>query len=216
MHALLFISVDSNLGRCGRASLSQQTLLELFIEGLECKERFQDEDSTFLPVEKWRGLHFDRSNQVNRIEWPWSSLQGSVLVEWIPESVECLRIGHNKLCGSVHFNLLPPVLRMASMSTNEFSGSADFTCLPHAMRTLYIAVNHFSGSVDLTHLPDKLQSFDLSHNEFSGTISLSKIPGAMFNLDLRANAFVGEIWLSRSIEKVVFIASTPNLLVKFL
>ncbi|KNH07347.1 hypothetical protein XU18_1879 [Perkinsela sp. CCAP 1560/4] len=205
------------LGRCNRDFISLQNTMELIIAEIHDTSRFRDPQGTFADFKTWNGVHWDSAHsKVQKIDWSWSSMEGSINLQCIPEGVECVSVGHNMLTGSISLHMLPYAMLYLSVRNNALTGSVNLTALPKGLQTLYLCVNQLSGNVDLTRLSATMQSLDVSNNIFSGSIDLSKIPPSMFLLDISANSFEGVVPVPRTLEKILHSSGNSKLQVSFL
>ena len=96
---LLFLdAVDPSLGRLDYASLSQQALMEMVIEGITNKEKICGDADEPKDIEEWKGVKIE-DGEVVKIEWVYCWLMGPLCVEWLPSSVKELSVSENSLAG---------------------------------------------------------------------------------------------------------------------
>ena len=78
---LVFLNtVDPLLGRLDYASLSEQAVMEMVIEGITNKEKIRGD------IEEWKGVAIEEG-EVVAIGWRQFKLEGSLHLEWLPSSV---------------------------------------------------------------------------------------------------------------------------------
>ena len=82
---------SANMARPNRATLSQQTLMELFLENIEHKEFAMDETGSYKDVHDWKGLEFNQKDEITHIQWsivdfrpPWD---GTIDLQWLPTTL---------------------------------------------------------------------------------------------------------------------------------
>ena len=220
-HSLLTVSLDiDGLGRCNPSMLPQQALLELLIQDIKYKERFQDDSGAFLDICDWVGLSTDEDGQVYRIMWTRSTFNYADLeridFRWLPPSLLFLhisgnstlgsletcdlprslcfiRLRENKLYGTLNLRTLPPDMRLCDVGFNQFTGSLDLGQLPKGLETLFLTSNEFSESIDLTNLPSTLSKINLAKNKLSGNLDLSQLPEKIARVLLQGNEFSGYV-----------------------
>ncbi|KNH06613.1 hypothetical protein XU18_2564 [Perkinsela sp. CCAP 1560/4] len=74
---LVFLNTaDPSLGRLDYASLSQQALMEMVIEGIANKEKICGDADEPIDIEEWQGVTIE-DGQVVGIEWKICKLFGS-------------------------------------------------------------------------------------------------------------------------------------------
>ena len=73
---LLFLSVDPSLGRLDYHLLSDQALIEMFIDGFdaETKKDYQYDHCMYLDVCEWPAVHLDLDNNQLNLTHPTSDL----------------------------------------------------------------------------------------------------------------------------------------------
>uniref|UniRef100_A0A7S4NI08 Leucine-rich repeat protein n=1 Tax=Paramoeba aestuarina TaxID=180227 RepID=A0A7S4NI08_9EUKA len=190
----LIAAADLSLGKIpDKSSLSQQTLMELFIEGIQNRSPLFSSLEHPPSAELWDGIQSDSDGTVTRITWVGLLLQGSVKFMWLPMTTQSVRIIECGLTGSADLTCLPGSITYVDLSSNAFVGSADLTCLPEKLETLHLTNNQMSGTVDLTHLPDSLITLVLQKNRFSGVADFSKLPSKMLWLSVEHTDITGVI-----------------------
>ena len=191
-------AIDSALGRLDIDSLSDQTLMELLIEGIEedWKVRFEDSDQEDLrAIEEWDTLGFDADGKVERIHMS-AGAGGSVAFQYLPKSVKEVDFSECMLTGSVEVSLLPDGLELFNVMLAGLSGTFDFAELPSHLVVCDISDNSFHGSADFTNLPAGLTELELRSNNFTGTLSPTALPKGLAVLGLNDNSFHGSLQFS--------------------
>ena len=78
------------------ASLSQQALMEMVIEGITNKDRICGYVDEPKDIEEWKGVEIEDGGVVE-IHWDRYCLEGSLYLEWLPPSVRKVLVGWNNL-----------------------------------------------------------------------------------------------------------------------
>ena len=190
---LLTAADTSYLGRVDKASLSTQTLMELFIEGIENREVICWSAEKPEDIDKWQGVTYGGEQNASgvenllKIQWTGRKLVGVIDLQWISPTVFSLEIIGNKLSGSLNLTVLPPSIQVLDLCYNAFSGEIDLCHLPTEMKKLNLSSNHLSGSLSLEELPQSIESLSLCSNRFSGTVCLQNLPRSLQVLSVGAN-----------------------------
>ena len=205
------LTVDSPyVSRVDRATLSEQTLMELLVGGMDDVGAFQH-DGAFTEVKTWVGVQLDSAGHVLIIDWDRSQVDiifgydensklcsgGSIDLRWLPERLESFRISDMLLDGSLDTRMLPASLVVFVCDCNDIIGSFDVTGLPQDICNVSVRSNVFAGSLQLTQLPTGLQVLCLSDNNFTGSADLTNLPDGLEILELSGNQLSGEIDLRR-------------------
>ena len=185
---LVFLdAVDPSLGRLDYASLSQQALMEMVIEGIANKEKICGDADEPKDIEEWKGVSIE-DGQVVEIGWRVCKLEGSFHFEWLPISVRKFSVGRNhKITGTLDCASLPTSMKMLDIECNYITGLIHLESLPEGMENIDISENELSGSLKLESLPVSLTHFAAYDNEFTGSIDFTQLPAGMLYLDLRSN-----------------------------
>mmetsp|Transcript_9248 Transcript_9248/g.14029 ORF Transcript_9248/g.14029 Transcript_9248/m.14029 type:complete len:228 (-) Transcript_9248:26-709(-) len=192
MKIAFLLFTDSSLGKVDKGSLSEETLMELLIEGITTgKERICGSRDNPLEVHQWSGLMFNDGNEILKIGWEQLWLQGSIQLQWLPRAVTHFVIWGNALSGSLDFTDLPPNIFMLSFHSNRFEGTIDLSNLPKSLETISLTNNRLSGNLDLSHLPDGIRRLYLNENAFEGQIDFTTLPESLKLLDIRHTKFSG-------------------------
>ena len=197
----LFLSVDPSLGRVDYGLLSDQTLMEMLLDGFdnETKKEYQDNDGMYLDVYKWQSIKCDDDDRVSEIQINSRHVSGSLALCYIPPKVTVINISTSAksgLTGSVDFAHLPKGMQKLMLPGNQLAGEIDLTRLPDGMGSLDLRNNQLTGEIDLTQLPEGMVCFSLEYNQFTGEIDLMHLPGEMGWLLLENNQLTGEIDLT--------------------
>ena len=200
--ALLSTADTSHLGRVDHASLSTQTLMEIFIEGLENRDVICGSTEEPNDIDQWRGFAYcpeqpaDAAEKQFKIEWCSLNLMGTIDLRWLPRTVVSFIIWESKLSGSLNLTALPPSIQRLDLSFNAFSGEIDLCYLPVKIETLHLGRNQLSGSLNLEKLPQSLQVLYLNSNRFSGTVCLRHLPPSLQRLAVNENELSGTVELT--------------------
>uniref|UniRef100_A0A7S4KSR4 Leucine-rich repeat protein n=1 Tax=Paramoeba aestuarina TaxID=180227 RepID=A0A7S4KSR4_9EUKA len=196
MNTLLFISVDPSLGKVDKRSFSQQTRMELFINGIRNKEGIPGYSDHPNDITQWPELSF-YEDKLSIIRWEMCRLEGEIDVQWLPSTTREILVYDNALEGSLDLTVLPDVLIRGNFSFNKFSGEINLTCLPPGLQELSLAANTFCGTVGLTKLPETLYHLHLFANSINGVIDVEKLPDSLAVLDVSFTMFEGNLRLPR-------------------
>ena len=105
----LFFSVDPSLGRVDYSLFSDQTLMEMFIDGFddETNQRYIDNDGMYLDVCKWSCITCDDDGRVFVILLDNENICGSLELCYVPPKVKVVSITSNKnqLTGSIDLHI---------------------------------------------------------------------------------------------------------------
>ena len=186
----------TNLSRVNVASLPEQTLMELFVDGFERKNLFQDRDGaytdchTWIPVHVTSGAVFQFVTRCSDRERP---LCGELRVKYLPQTVFNLDLTKQCLYGPLDTSELPPALVYLVLGENSLTGSFKTECLPPLLICVFIPGNNFSGTLNLSALPENLTTFSAERNAFVGKVDFSSLPVTLKWLNISHNAITGSI-----------------------
>ena len=164
------IAVDSTLGRLEYNSLSQQALMEMVVSQLSeaDQNRFKDDAGNFLDIEHWDGVVMKSDNaHVHEIIWNLlfeedenKENYGSICVEWLPDTVEVVRIDNHGIGGVLMCFKLPINLRTLDAQNNRLTGELNLPGLPGGMEYFCVAEILLSETADFLtpHKPSNLFS----------------------------------------------------------
>ena len=214
--ALNLSAVDPALGRLDAHSLSDQTLMELLVDGMaeNDKSSYQDANGNYTDISTWPlvALQNDRVVQIAFCEkkmvknqFPFAlippnvaqliiegcSAHGTLDTSVLPRKLDSINVGQNFLHGEIDFSAFPRGLREIIVCFNQFSGSCALHDLPDALVHFNAAGNQFSGEITLNDLPLALEKLCLNRNKLSGRINIDRLPAPMRILDLSGNKFSG-------------------------
>ena len=203
-HALfLAVAVDPALGKIDKSSLPTQTLMEIFIEGIENKEIICGSTEEPTDVDEWEGFKYSDEHPNEDTEKPFSinwnelDLVGSIDLQWLPSTVSSLQAARNKLGCFLNLTTLPDSIQRLNLSNNVFSGEIDLCHLLADLKELNLTRNQLSGSLHLENLPQSMQSLYVHVNRFSGTVCLRHLPLNLIEVSLASNNLSGPLDLTR-------------------
>ena len=215
MYSLIVLhSADSALGRVDLRSLSDQTLMELLIDGFdeESKQRYKDKDGMYLDVCKWSCVKCDRDHRVTEVNEK-QYFTGSLQLSYMPPKVKTFYIQWHRLEGSIDLMNLPEGLEYLGLNQSGFMGSMNLTKLPESMKELALFENKLTGTIDLTQLPERMQYLLVFNNLLEGSLDLTRLPGSMKYLYLFENSFTGSVNLEHLPESMEDLEVADNRLV---
>ena len=185
------------LSRVGFSSLSDQTLLELLIEGIHEAKFLTQDRCDIEPIEMWKGVFFDDvTGFVSQIHWSGLCGSGSISLNHLPASLLAIDISSNSLTGTVDVALLPHVMTFLSLWGNYFHGSIEFRALPPDLTALFISNNNFTGGMDLAKLPEFLDLCSTEFNKFSGEVDFMNLSEELTEIEVNSNCLHGSVTLS--------------------
>ena len=184
----LFLSLidPSSLGRLDYTTMGQQALMECLVAQLDEKslKNFRDRKKNFKDISEWHGVACNIKGDVTKIDWRDSGrrgLTGSIDFQWLPSTVECLKINiedfRPSLHGSLDFSALPHNLRFLNIqfrkeyASSTFEISGNFSSLPEEIEDMCIVRCAFKMPLCLIGIPKKLSEINISNHEF-GDINL--------------------------------------------
>ena len=193
----LFLSVDPSLGRVNYRLLSDQTLMEMLIDGFddEAKHAYQDLEGMYVDVCKWSGIKCDAKERVIEIRKDSHHVNGPIELCCIPTNVKGLGIIYCALTGSLDLTRLPDGMEWLSLQHNQITGEIDLTHLPAGMQLLFLNNNQLTAEIDLTHLPEGMQRLHLNSNQLTGGVDVTRLPHGMECLYLSQNRLSGSIFI---------------------
>uniref|UniRef100_A0A7S4UM28 Leucine-rich repeat protein n=1 Tax=Paramoeba aestuarina TaxID=180227 RepID=A0A7S4UM28_9EUKA len=198
MTLLHLINADpESLGRLEYTMMSQQSLMELLIDGFESKSVACGRAKTTRDLSEGKGVTLTESGDVDSIVWNECQLSGKIDLQWLPPTVTEFRMRNNRIKGTVSCEMLPESLVFFTVNSNKLIGSLDLTRLPKTLQQLYAASNRLSGSLNLENLPITLVGLALWGNNFSGSVCLTKLPQTLISLSMDQNKLSGTIDLTK-------------------
>ena len=215
-HLLSLHAVDSVAARFDMLSLSQQSLMELFVENLQDVAIAKGSDGEFLPIEDWSILSFDADGNVNEIQMDERfiendgdlfaseeedrsiedgcfDLDGTIDFQYVPSTVVALCISKMEFEGTLETDQLPDGLEWLTLNDNKLTGEFRVEGLPKKIHTVNISANKFCGELRVDCIPPEVQHFEVWGNQFSGGVDLSRLPPKLAMLDISRNKLQGQI-----------------------
>ena len=203
---LQLLTLDPSLSRLDPSLLSQQVLMEMFVEGFQKKSRFHDKSGNYTEISEWpHVITEDREVTVFSIEEDLNyspghfdhlldgTLGGSLHPQFLPRSVCHLTLTRQGLTGTVDTEAFGPNLQELRLDKNSFVGSFAIESLPRAISVVVIANNEFHGKLNLAACPHTLWELQAQDNNFEGSVDLGNLPAEMYSLDLSHNHFTGSV-----------------------
>ena len=192
---VFFACADDGIGRFDRSMLSQQSLMELFIFGLNKPEKICGSQEDPDDVCEWKKVKCNGDGEVEEFRWVFKQENGTGTVgfEFLPWSIKIVRMWNNALSGTIQLADLPGKIEVVDVSFNNLIGCLDLDRLPAAVRSVDLSENKFTGDISLENLPKGLEILSLLNNQLSGTICLTSLPTAFQSLYLHNNNFEGSL-----------------------
>ena len=99
MSTVLVVACDDGIGRCGKSTLSQQSLMELFIFGIHQAEKISGSRECPEEVCNWEGVTCNADGEVEMLFWSceWEYGTGTLGLAFLPCSMKNLRMTENAL-----------------------------------------------------------------------------------------------------------------------
>ena len=211
MYKAIFIqTADGHLGRVDITSLSDQTLMEILVDGLSEaeKQKFKDKNEIFADVCDWEGVECDDTESVTSVVK--IARDGSISLEYMPPKLKNFQMYMAGLTGTLETSVLPKSLEDLQIGYNKFYGSVDFASLPGNLQILSMYSNKFAGSVMLKKLPLSLEKLVIDDNDFNGSLCLENLPPKIVYLNASSNAFTGDFVLQSVPNKQITISAVRN------
>ena len=212
MTGVSLLCIDPALGRLDYHLLSDQTLMEMLIDGIwqKDKEKLFDTNGNFIDACEWMGVKCE-GDRVTHIIALHMEFRRKMFPFWyIPPLVEKFVAEYRYFHGTLNTNDLPRGLRNFNVAYNKLNGTLSLRELPRSLEKFRVYINLFSGSVAFADLPQSLKVFDAGGNQFSGEISWNAIPPKLKYLNLWRNALTGSINIERlpaSMQSIVLSAN---------
>ena len=141
-----FACADDGIGRFDRSTASQQSLMELFIFGLNQPEKICGSREDPDDVCEWTEVKCNAGGEVEEFQWRCKYQHGT---------------------GTVGFEFLPWSIRNVVMWNNALSGTIQLADLPGKMEGVYLYDNQLTGSLELDRLPATVRRLGLGNNKFT-------------------------------------------------
>ena len=182
-----FTCADDGIGPFDRSTASQQSLMELFIFGVNEPEKICGSREDPDDVCEWAGVECNADGEVEEFHWVFQQEAGTDTLgfEFLPWSMKIVVMWNNALSGTIQLADLPGKTEGVYLSVNQLTGSLELDGLPATVRELDLSENEFIEEIFLGNLPKGLKSLALSDNRLSGTICLISGPPALEYLHLQ-------------------------------
>ncbi|KNH04551.1 hypothetical protein XU18_4235 [Perkinsela sp. CCAP 1560/4] len=132
--------------------LSQQSLMELFIFGLNEPEKICCSREDPADACEWKGVKCNGDGEVEEFDWICKNEHGTLGFEFLPCSMKTLRMFMNALSGTIQLAALPGKMEVVYISFNNLIGSLGLDRLPAAVRALSLSNNKFTANPTKGHL----------------------------------------------------------------
>ena len=228
----LVSAADDIVGRFDKLSLSPQSQIELFVQGMDDVEMAKDATGTFIDIEKWSILDvggdgnvyeidmdidgFDLGRLVGRyncartVETCCFQQGGSLDFQYVPDTVINLRVVDMGVEGKIKTASLPRRLRDLEVNGNQLTGEFDIEALPQRITQVDISKNKMSGSLAMDCLPEYLTYFNARQNQFSGTVKFDDLPPEIELIDLAQNNLEGPLVIIKPPFALLYVDMTRN------
>ena len=198
-HYGIFSMCDPALGRLDYASLSDQALMEMLVDGMAEKDKnsFQDANGNYTDISTWPLVRLRNDHVVQMGFWTRNIGDRQFPFELIPPLVEHCALYQTSVNGTLDTKVLPRTLLRFDVTENKLHGELNFPAFPRGLKEIIICYNQFSGSCALHDLPDELVRFDAMSNNFGGEVALNDLPSTLERLFLKRNNLSGQIAIDR-------------------
>ena len=214
MNSVLFaLTADDVLGRFNKLCISQQSLMEMFVQDIDDVSIAKDADGSFIDIEKWSIVKLDAKGDVVTINMDIEDIDmgglfdsddydrsittscfiegGTIDFQYVPPTVKTINIEDMDMEGSLETSCLPSCLETLNVYSNKFKGSFDIASLPKDVISIIISANALSGSLSMVCLPPKITTLNAWGNKFSGAVNLIALPPNLEILNLSENKLEG-------------------------
>ena len=206
---LFHLAAVDPLGRFDPASLSDQTIMELFADQLgNVREWLYTADGDYQWVCDWAGVTCTDGNvtQITQELCIKSTSSALVRVGFLPPHLESLAIGsyfdsvrlRNRI--AIESEKLPSGLKCINIRNCNFTEGLDFVALfasLEALETITFLSNRLGEMVDLSALPRTTEDCALIETELFGRCQLVGLPDRLIFLNCKTNRLEGEIDLTQ-------------------
>ena len=146
MNVALFFSTadETQTFRAHSSFLSQQDLMELFVEDSVLKKNYIDANGDFLNVSEWPGIECNASGDVVKVIVNAISRDGNGLqMQFLPKTIQNVDMHNLRVTGTLPCKELPPMLDFLNIGNNKFEGSLLFGELPNTLQFAFFENNKF-------------------------------------------------------------------------
>ena len=200
IHCIVAADTDKHLSRLDPSLLSNQARMEIFLDGIQRKHLFQDENGNFTDFEEWDIVEMDQSNQkiiAIQGERRWNEedrmLGGSVLFAFLPDTVHTINLAYNTLSGEIEFRDLPPNLDELFLTENLFEGKLVTAHIPRSVTKFSVRHNKLQGTIDCAKFPPKITHIDISRNNFEGSLHVKHLLLTIEDFSASDTGFSGKL-----------------------
>ena len=202
---------DQFLSRLDPALLSQQALMEMFVEKFQKKTDFHDEHGNYKDCCEWEGTECDDTGAVQKfyLKNTWSqSLPFSP--QFLPRSIRKLEMYFCAFSGPLTPEDLPERIESLTFSYTQFVGTLNVGHLPRRLKVFYLNAEKIHGTVDLGHMPPRMREFELVNSPFTGSVCFDDLPQKLKVLELGGCSFSGEIIIRRLPNTLTYLSLSNN------
>ena len=206
MRIVTLLSADTALGRFDVSSLPDQTLMELFIEGMEATGKLPFRlQNGFKDVCTWstrkpfiqETIRCTDGRVTRVLFWFHRWSEDQFPFHYTPPLVTYFSMKKCQIHGTLDASALPVDLQCFQVPENKLSGEVKCGEFPRKIERISLVSNVFTGSLHLADLPDSVIEFHAEYNELSGSIHLNDLPPQMAYLTLQNNKLTGEVHIDR-------------------
>ena len=216
----VLLSIDTGLSRVDPSTFSDQTRMEILVDGLEdqSKKLLQDSNGEYYDISQWPGVTLDSSGNVISILWRAEGLlSGSVALDMLPPHLNEFTItiplfGHRTggFYGTIDTTALPRTLHRFDVSVQKMHGSFLLPAAPEALTYLSVRENTLSGVLVFAGMPQGLKHLDLSLNAFTGTLDTADLASTLEHFNVAGNRFEGGIDLTELPARLELFSASKN------
>ena len=184
------------LGRLDYASLSDQALMEMLVDGMAGGLYLvQDSAGNFKEVCEWFNVEC-AEDRVIKVAFHYCDMgKKQFPFDFVPPLVETLELTSCQLHGTLNTTVLPQKLTYCNVYDNALHGTLNCKGFPQNIENIIISSNNFSGSLALSNLSDSVVIFRARCNNFSGNLSLHALPSSIKDLNVCGNSLSGDVRL---------------------
>jgi len=201
----LLYATDSSVTRSGKirgANLPPEYLLERCVSELTFSDPTWNSGTSAC---KWTGIECTADEEVIEMNWDEISVRGTILLEFLPETLQIVTLQNTGIMGTIPCGKLPRHLHEFTVSQNNLSGALDLCALPASLLTFNVFANLLSGNLNLSALPEQIREMRFHVNRFVGELSLTNLPDTCVLLSFSKNQFTGPLDLSHIPVKIEYL-----------
>ena len=169
---VFLVCSDDGMGRFDRETISQQSLIELFIIGFDTAEDICGSRDDPREVCAWEGIKCNADGEVKGFQWgrKGEDGDGTVGLAFLPLSMTYLSVYDGALRGTFHLHTLPENMEILTLQNNRLNGTLNRANLLATMQRMSLGRNTFRGKISLEHLPKRLHTFGFERNQLEATL----------------------------------------------